>query len=262
MTTITTWAATAAAIPQRYADAAEALRRVTADIRHDWRRDSVIEAAREAVRDAKVLFGSAPRQREGAIEAAAALLIRTELLGAGGPKGVGYWHTPAGWGTPAIRKGNRATTRMWWAQGLGSGRAHAMDGAAWDAALEAAYCHLRGGRPAYSDAAVRGAEATCIVPTYHDYVGEGRVREETTYLARWVIYHRDPEEEPRVAMHLDDGENALGILGFPLDPMWSTAIAGRMARHHYMEGDNSAAARWARMWDAPRLDQQAEDVAA
>lgn len=60
----------------------------------------------------------------GAIRAVAALLCRAEVIGQGGPLGLGG--------------SDRGTRRYQWAAGLGSGRAHSGDGPAWTAAIRAA----------------------------------------------------------------------------------------------------------------------------
>jgi hypothetical protein len=91
-------------------EALEIVRRATAQQRHEARITAARQAAIEATDDFRL----------------AGVLCALEANGHGGPLGMGD------------HLGPRATLRAEWARGLGSGRANARDGQAWDAAIRAA----------------------------------------------------------------------------------------------------------------------------
>jgi len=88
----------------------EIVRRATAQQRHEARVEATRQAALDAVHDFRL----------------AGVLCMLEVNGHGGPLGMGG------------HLGLRATLRAQWARGLGSGRAQAGDGPAWDEAIRAA----------------------------------------------------------------------------------------------------------------------------
>lgn len=109
--TVTTWKETKESLGDGISEETmEVVRRATAQQRHEAR----VEAARQAALD------TVPDPR------LAGVLCALEAIGHGGPLGMGD------------HLGMRATLRAEWARGLGSGRANAGDGQAWDAAIRAA----------------------------------------------------------------------------------------------------------------------------
>lgn len=92
------------------AETVEVVRRATAHERHVARVDAARQAALDTVHDFRL----------------AGVLCTLEANGHGGPLEMGS------------HLGARATLRAEWARGLGSGRANARDGQAWNAAIRAA----------------------------------------------------------------------------------------------------------------------------
>lgn len=99
--------------------------KVTAPARAAWREEQARTAVMAAARS--VLAGCAT---DTEVAVMAKLLLWEELIGRGGPAGCGSM------------LGIPASPRAPWASGLGSGRRHARDGEAWDAALLAVSARL------------------------------------------------------------------------------------------------------------------------
>ncbi len=113
--TVTTWKETRESLGDGISDETlELIRRATAQQRHEARVKAARQAALQELPDPRL----------------AGVLCVLEEHGHGGPWGAGSF------------LGLRATLRAEWARGLGSGRAQAGDGPAWDAAIRDAGIEL------------------------------------------------------------------------------------------------------------------------
>jgi hypothetical protein len=134
----------------------ELIRRATAQQRHEARIMAARQAALEATDDLRL----------------AGVLCALEANGHGGPLEMGR------------HLGARATLRAEWARGLGSGRANARDGQAWNAAIRAAAQEMLRDNETWEDVAPTAQDVVDLL----DRITDSVVLEEARAYARSRIY--------------------------------------------------------------------------
>jgi len=133
------------------------------------------------------------------------------------------------------------TIRQPWAQTLGSGRKHALDGGAWDDAFEWAALRL-----------LNAAGAPASLPeTLEPLVGD---RPPVSY-GECDEAHIRPCDRGGVCIAWKHGA-VLGVL--PLVPEWVAAVADKALRNALRRGDNETAAGWAAVYNAAAEDYTKE----
>lgn len=138
------------------AETVEMVRRATAHERHVARVDAARQAALDTVPDLRL----------------AGVLCMLEANGHGGPLEMGR------------HLGARATLRAEWARGLGSGRANARDGQAWNAAIRAAAQEMLRDNETWEEVAPTAQDVVDLL----DRITDSVVLEEARAYARAKIY--------------------------------------------------------------------------
>lgn len=166
----------------------ESLCRATAGLRHRKRADRARSAAWEAARDFRDRLGD--WAREEPLLGLEMLLLAAEIVGTGGPGGLG------GIG--------RGTKRARWARELGKGRANAKDGEAWNAAIQCAAQYvglppekeIEFWRKEYIEALKRGVAMILATPLPMIVELLGAVcTEELRNLFTWAVYCSSQAED-------------------------------------------------------------------